>query len=163
LPKDFSIKVVPPYPIKLGRFKAQMGPNLRRGLNRAGAVLEGGWKQMISGPGFVRNPQRTSKYYGVLSGAAILKINHVVSKDGLEVRIGPPGGKIGKYIAVQEHGATIQVTKKMRGFLHYKDIHLKKSTTRITIPKRAVRPDLWRKKGKIAIRAIRNAITRPLR
>jgi len=161
LARDFIIKVVPPYPIKLTRFKAQMGPNLRRGLNRAGAVLEGGWKQMISGPGFVRNPQRTSKYYGILSGLARKSITHKVSGDGMAVRIGP--SPAARYIAVHETGATIAVTKKMRGFLHYKGIHLRKSTTRVVIPKRAVRPDLWRKKGKVAIRAIRNAITRPLR
>ena len=40
------------------------------------------------------------------------------------------------YSAIHEFGGTIRVTPKMRAFLHYKGIHLKKTTTQITMPKR---------------------------
>ena len=39
--------------------------------------------------------------------------------------------------AVQEFGATIQVTDKMRAWLHYNGLHLKASTTTINIPVRS--------------------------
>lgn len=39
---------------------------------------------------------------------------------------------------IQEHGATIQVTDKMRNFLHYIGIHLRPDTTIIRIPPRPV-------------------------
>ncbi|HUT90467.1 MAG TPA: hypothetical protein VMY37_13275 [Thermoguttaceae bacterium] len=41
------------------------------------------------------------------------------------------------YAPPHELGARIKVTAKMRGYLHSIDIHLKPSTTHITIPKRA--------------------------
>ena len=40
------------------------------------------------------------------------------------------------YAPIHELGGSIRVTKKMRGYLHYKGIHLRKSTTRITMPPR---------------------------
>lgn len=39
--------------------------------------------------------------------------------------------------AVQEFGATINVTEKMRAYLHYTGLHLKPETTQITIPARS--------------------------
>lgn len=39
--------------------------------------------------------------------------------------------------AVHEFGVQIQVTPKMRSFLHHKGLHLKDSTTHITIPERS--------------------------
>jgi len=38
---------------------------------------------------------------------------------------------------VHEFGVQIEVTPKMRGFLHYRGIHLKKSTDYINIPERS--------------------------
>ncbi|BEM41647.1 hypothetical protein [uncultured Serratia sp.] len=39
--------------------------------------------------------------------------------------------------AVHEFGAVIQVTPKMRGFLHHAGIHLKADTAQITVPERS--------------------------
>lgn len=39
--------------------------------------------------------------------------------------------------AVQEFGCTINVTPKMRAYLHHKGIHLKETTTQIRIPARS--------------------------
>ena len=45
--------------------------------------------------------------------------------------------------AVHEFGATINVTDKMRAWLHYHDIHLKPETTTITIPARSFLRDTF--------------------
>lgn len=41
------------------------------------------------------------------------------------------------YATVNEYGISIKVTDKMRNYLHYQDIHLKKSTEEIVIPERS--------------------------
>jgi phage gpG-like protein len=41
-----------------------------------------------------------------------------------------------KYAAIHEEGGTINVTDKMRRALHYKGMHLRKGTKKITMPKR---------------------------
>lgn len=54
--------------------------------------------------------------------------------------------------AVHEFGAKINVTPKMRGFLHYLGVHLKKETTQIVIPVRSfLRAALLTKEGKKAL------------
>lgn len=54
--------------------------------------------------------------------------------------------------AVQEFGATIRVTQKMRAFLHYMGIHLKKETTQVVIPSRSfLRDSLLTAEGKKAL------------
>lgn len=51
--------------------------------------------------------------------------------------------------AVHEFGATINVTDKMRAFLHHIGIHLKKDTTQIVIPARSfLRNTLLSKEGR---------------
>lgn len=50
--------------------------------------------------------------------------------------------------AVNEYGIDIKVTDKMRGYLHYQGIHLKKSTTEIRIPERSYLRDTFDKKLK---------------
>ena len=45
--------------------------------------------------------------------------------------------------AIHEFGATINVTDKMRAYLHYKGIHLKPETTTITIPARSFLRDTF--------------------
>jgi len=39
--------------------------------------------------------------------------------------------------AVNEYGAKIKVTKKMRAYLHQAGLHLRKNTTNITVPERS--------------------------
>ena len=45
--------------------------------------------------------------------------------------------------AIHEFGATIQVTEKMRAYLHHIGIHLKPETTTITIPARSFLRDTF--------------------
>lgn len=45
--------------------------------------------------------------------------------------------------AIHEFGATIQVTEKMRAYLHYMGVHLKPETTTITIPARSFLRDTF--------------------
>ena len=47
------------------------------------------------------------------------------------------GIKMARLAAVHEFGTKIKVTPKMRAYLHSIGIHLKKSTTHITIPERS--------------------------
>lgn len=54
---------------------------------------------------------------------------------------------LGGLAEVHEFGVTIEVTEKMRNFLHYKGIHLKKSTTSITIPERSFLRSGWDENG----------------
>ena len=57
---------------------------------------------------------------------------------GGTVKIGYMGeGETAMIAAVHEFGVVINVTDKMRNFLHTKGIHLKPSTTQITIPERS--------------------------
>lgn len=58
--------------------------------------------------------------------------------DGQKMLIGVLGHGEQQMIAgVQEYGIRITVTPKMRGFLAWKGLHLKKTTTHITIPERS--------------------------
>ena len=50
---------------------------------------------------------------------------------------------MGNLGAIHEFGATINVTDKMRKFLHYKGIHLKNDTTQINIPARSFLRDTF--------------------
>ena len=56
--------------------------------------------------------------------------------DSDNVFIGVKKGKEANIAAVHEFGCTINVTPKMRAYLHYQGIHLKASTQFIVIPPR---------------------------
>lgn len=61
-----------------------------------------------------------------------------VSKiNGRKVNVGCLKGSHAWLAAIHEYGCTINVTPKMRAFLHSQGIHLKKSTTQIKIPERS--------------------------
>lgn len=58
--------------------------------------------------------------------------------DGKKVSVGVLGGGEQTWLAsIHEYGCKIKVTPKMRAYLHRQGLHLKKSTTHITIPERA--------------------------
>lgn len=60
--------------------------------------------------------------------------------DGKKIQVGVFGDKeadLAMIAGVNEFGADIKVTDKMRAYLHYIGIHLKKTTTVIKIPERA--------------------------
>lgn len=60
--------------------------------------------------------------------------------NGMRVRVGIVGksdSKLLTYAAVNEYGANIKITTKMRKFLHWIGIHVKNETTHIVIPERS--------------------------
>lgn len=58
--------------------------------------------------------------------------------NGSKIHVGVLGeGKQQMIASVQEYGIKITVTPKMRGFLAWKGLYLKKSTTQIIIPERS--------------------------
>lgn len=58
--------------------------------------------------------------------------------DGKKVSVGVLGGGEQSWLAaIHEYGCTIKVTDKMRAYLHSTGLHLKPTTTHITIPERA--------------------------
>ncbi|MCD7958474.1 MAG: hypothetical protein LUF89_02875 [Ruminococcus sp.] len=57
--------------------------------------------------------------------------------DGKEVAVGALTGEHAWLAGIHEYGCHIPVTDKMRAWLHYQGIHLKKNTTEIMIPERS--------------------------
>lgn len=57
--------------------------------------------------------------------------------DGTGVEVGVLNGEHAWLAAIHEYGCNIPVTPKMRAFLHYNGLHLKKDTTQIVIPERS--------------------------
>ena len=67
-----------------------------------------------------------------------LKMLKELSSTHLEIGIfSDSGGDILMIANVNEFGVSIAVTEKMRNYLHYIGIHLKKETTTINIPERS--------------------------
>lgn len=67
-----------------------------------------------------------------------LKVLEELSSTRVEIGIfGDSGGDILMIASVNEFGCSISVTDKMRNYLHYIGIHLKKDTTTINIPERS--------------------------
>jgi len=69
-------------------------------------------------------------------GDLIGSVTYEVFNDNSSVFIGVKKGKEVNIAAVHEYGCTIGVTSKMRAYLHYHGIHLKKTTAYIHIPAR---------------------------
>lgn len=58
--------------------------------------------------------------------------------NGKKVSVGVLGGGENTWLAsIHEYGCVIRVTEKIRAYLHKMGLHLKDSTTQITIPERA--------------------------
>jgi len=121
--------------IKLAAYQRGLKPNMERGLKAAGVLVERELKKEVSSRTnptsfFAKSahPGKTATRTGTLKGSITHQMGR--SAGGPNVRIGP-GGFAAKYAAVREFGARILVTDKMRAFLHYKGIHLKKTTTEI--------------------------------
>lgn len=75
----------------------------------------------------------------------------ILGKDGIQ-KVADSDLTMAELGAVHEFGARIKVTPKMRGFLGYLGIHLKKETTEIVIPIRSfLRAALLTKEGKKAL------------
>ena len=61
----------------------------------------------------------------------------IADLNGLKVNVGVLEGEHAWLASIHEYGCKIKVTQKMRAFLHRKGLHLKKTTTEITIPERS--------------------------
>lgn len=57
--------------------------------------------------------------------------------DGTKINVGCLEGEAAYYASIHEYGCKIQVTPKMRAWLHHQGVHLKPDTTVIVIPERA--------------------------
>lgn len=71
-----------------------------------------------------------------------------VTNKNYSVFVGWKNAEYAKIAAIQEFGAIVNVTDKMRKFLHCNGIHLSPKKTTITIPPRAHRQKLIKKYGK---------------
>lgn len=94
---------------------------------------------------------KAKKNYGISGYKAVLKsLKNVMKATGQKysIRVGIIGDKAYQQHedsgltnvelgAIHEFGATINVTPKMKAFLHYLGVHLKEDTTQITIPERS--------------------------
>lgn len=136
---ELKINMVPKQSIKIGRLTKEMRPRLKRGLAKAGSIIEKQIKRYLSGAGFTRNPMRSSPYPGVLHGSLRSSVRFVLESDGLTVHIGP-GGAASAYAAIHEFGGMAGRGHKTR------------------IPARPYVAPAWQKKGKDAITAIQKAI-----
>lgn len=151
--------------IKLNGYLSQLKPNMERGLKAAGVYVERELKKSLKDS----NPTTffaKSYRWNLASRTGTLRrsITHVMGRSagGANVRIGP-GGLAAKYAPVHEFGARIPVTDKMRGFLHWKGIHLKKSTTEIVIPQREwFKPTVDKSRPSI-VQKMEAAIYKPIR
>ena len=56
---------------------------------------------------------------------------------GMAVEVGVLKGEHAWLASIHEYGCNIPVTPKMRAWLHYQGVHLKKETTHIVIPERS--------------------------
>lgn len=61
----------------------------------------------------------------------------VKSLDGKFIEVGIFNGRSAWLAGIHEYGMDIDVTPKMRAFLHNMGVHLKKTTTKIVIPERS--------------------------
>lgn len=86
---DFTVRLVPDHLVRIPRFRKSIPKQTRRGLIKAGAILEREFKHMVGGPGFTRNPGRSSDFIGVNQGRLRGSITSQLDSDGETVRIGP--------------------------------------------------------------------------
>lgn len=151
--------------IKLNGYLNGLKPNMERGLKAAGVLVERKLKETLRDSNPTTFFAKSYRYnLASRTGALRRSITHIMGKSagGPNVRIGP-GGFAARYGAVHEFGAKIPVTDKMRAFLHYKGVHLKKSTTEIIMPERAwFRPTVDKARPQI-ITTMEKAIYKPIR
>lgn len=88
--------------------------------------------------------------------------------DGKRIKVGVlQDGQIGMIAAVQEFGANVPVTPKMRGYLASQGLFLKATTTQIRIPERSYiragwdqnEPDIVQKYADLLGKAVANGVS----
>lgn len=115
--------------IKLKRYGDNLKNNMRKGLKECGKHGEQKLKESLRDTNSTKFFTKSYRWnLASRTGALRRSISHQMQTNG--VVIGPHA----PYAAIHEFGGTINVTPRMRAFLHYKGVHLKKSTTQIIIP-----------------------------
>ncbi len=151
--------------IKLNGYLHGLKVNMEKGLKAAGLLVERELKEALKDS----NPTTffyKSHRWNLASRTGTLRrsITHRMGRaaGGPNVRIGP-GGYAARYGAIHEFGGKIPVTDKMRAFLHYKGVHLRKSTTEIVMPQRAwFKPTVDKARPQI-VTTIERVIYKPIR
>ena len=157
--------------IKIQNFTSQLVRNLTVGMRNAGANLERQLKKSLSGGSggkaamkgiFFNYSWAKTPYLRSRSGNLRASINYIMGTSGMlpSVNIGPR--KI-PYAAIHEFGGTIPVTDKMRAFLHWKGVHLKKTTTQLIMPQRKWFEPVIKQEQAKTVQLIQDGIYAPLR
>lgn len=162
-------------PEKLLSFSLQLPQNIHKGAERMGRIIERRLVKLLSGPSQSKAATVRSRfahaanvdlnaYPGVVSGNLKGGAGSEVADipEGVMLRVGL-GGLAKKYAGIQMRGGSILVTDRMRKFLHFKGMHLRKTTTHIRIPKRDALTPAFKQSRVEAINAFRNTIYDPLR
>ncbi len=89
----------------------------------------------------------------LVNGVSVQFLSELVAFIGVSRGERSNGKELVSIAAVQEFGATIKVTPRMRAFLHAKGLHLKPSTKAIVIPPRPYIRPAW-EEGRQDIEAI---------
>lgn len=74
------------------------------------------------------------------------------------IEVGAIQGEHSWLAAIHEYGCNITVTPKMRAFLHYQGLHLKPTTTVITIPERSFLRSSHDEKGEAVLKQCERAL-----
>lgn len=123
---------------RVARFGTFLGATLTRakaGLLKSGFAVEAQIKKNLSGKRSPGNP-----YPGWVTSNLRRSVTAQAESNGMVVKVGPNT----VYAAIQEFGGRITITEAMRRYLHATGIHLRASTTAITIPPRAYVKPAWR-------------------
>jgi HK97 gp10 family phage protein len=148
--------------VTLQKFSAEMNANLGKAISQSGMLMERALKLNLKGSNpttfWFRSPHRELRSRTGHLRQSITSKNKRDSAGIYAVEVGTPT----KYGRFQEKGATIPVTKKMRGFLAYKGVFLKKSTTELHLPARPwFAPTFESNKDKV-IKLISDVVFKPV-
>jgi hypothetical protein len=89
----------------------------------------------------------------LLNGVSVQFLSELVAFIGVSRGAKANGKDLVSIAAVQEFGATIKVTPRMRAFLHARGLHLKRTTKAIVIPPRPYVRPAW-DEGQAEVEAI---------
>lgn len=136
----------------VGDFSKKLESTIETRLGLAGVFLEGKMAVKITGrlspplhPYTVR--KKGSSQPLIDTGEMLSQLDHKVIRNTVEVGVFGSRAGIAK---IQEFGKKINVTPKMRKYLHTQGLHLKAGTTQVVIPERSfMRSSFSENKSKI--------------
>ena len=135
---------------RFNNFLAGTMPRAKAGLIWAGLEVKRRQMLLLSGTRTPSNP-----YPAVGMGTYRASIESTPSADGMINSIGATV----RYDRIQQLGGRIAVTDRMRRVLHWKGIHLKATTSFITIPARPTSVPAWKKSRAKVIDIMRKAVS----